>query len=130
MRSATLVLVLLLAGCTVDDSWEPNDGEGDVGAVASHDPDLCPNDRGGPDPSRGGPGGKPIPAPRDCTQEATWEMCYACCDWNAKHSWGEACKRYKEPERAACWKRLESELRPACYKACERPGGPITTVAP
>jgi hypothetical protein len=124
----TLILALVLSGCATDDlsdsEEEVDEEEGsEIHRVPTHNPELCPG-------GSGGPGGKPIPAPRDCTKELTWELCYACCDWNAKHSWGAMCKRLKEPERAACWMRLESERRPACYKACGRPGGPITSVAP
>jgi hypothetical protein len=126
-----MILVLCVCGCATDvdggdgneDAEEWSDGHDASSAAPTHNPDFCPG-------GSGGPGGKPIPAPRDCTKELTLELCYACCDWNAKHSWGAWCKRLKEPERAACWMRLESERRPACYKACGRPGGPITTVAP
>ena len=88
----------------------------------------------------GGPGGggqeggaadpHPIPAPRDCTAEPTWEQCYTCCDWNSKHVWEETCRRMRKEDRRRCWERVENELRPECYESCKRPGGPITTVAP
>ena len=123
MRAKTWILTLILAGCSFDEppleADEDESAEGEVSAAApTHNPDFCPG-------GSGGPGGKPIPAPRDCTTEPTWEQCYACCDWNEKHSWGETCRRLKRREdRAACWRRLENEIRPACQKSCNRPGGP------
>jgi hypothetical protein len=138
MRQAALILALLAVGCIAgpmppgDDRSDWEDGEVGAGAAPSHDPtgNNCPGG-GGNDP--GGSGGEPspIPAPRDCTREPTWEQCYACCDWNAEHVWKQTCRRIKgREERAACWRRLENHLRPECDKGCNRPGGPITTVAP
>jgi hypothetical protein len=129
MRRTTLILTLILVGCATDDllveeEWNGPD-DGDVSTAApTHNPENCPGGGGGGEPS-------PIPAPRDCTREPTWEQCYACCDWNSKHVWEPTCRRLKRREdRAACWRRLESELRPQCQKSCNRPGGPITTGAP
>jgi hypothetical protein len=137
MRQATLIIMVLAAvGCVADDddtdlSTSEASEEADSTAAPSHDPTgpNCPGGSGGPEPG-GGPGGKPIPAPRDCTKEATWELCYACCDWNEKHSWGETCRRLPKRSRGECWRRLENELRPQCQRGCGRPGGPIITVAP
>jgi hypothetical protein len=131
MRHATLILTLtlILVGCATDDlteeDWSGGPDEGDVSTAApTHNSDNCPGGGGGGEPS-------PIPAPRDCTREPTWEQCYDCCDWNSKHVWEETCRRIlKRKDRAACWRRVENELRPKCYENCNRPGGPITTVAP
>jgi len=112
------------AGLCWPNSWPADPGPGYTG------------DRGGGAGGHGGghPGGEadpnPIPAPRECTQEPTWEQCYACCDWNSKHVWEEMCRRRPRKDRRSCWERVENELRPECYKSCNRPGGPITTVAP
>src|SRR5690242_12629663 len=126
MRNATLLLTLVLVGCATDDP-PANDGgpdESEVSTVApTHDPEHCPSGGGG------GADPNPIPAPRDCTREPTWEQCYDCCDWNSKHVWEEMCRRIpKRKDRADCWRRVENELRPKCYESCNRP--PITTVAP
>jgi hypothetical protein len=122
-------MVLALVGCATaaDDADDVNV---DVSASApTHHAEDCPGGGTGGDGTGGEP--SPIPAPRDCTAEPTWEQCYACCDWNEKHSWGETYRRLKRREdRAACWRRLEGELRPQRQKSCNRPGGPITTVAP
>ena len=128
MRRGMLILVLSLVGCAIDDDLEE---EWNGLAPQQHDPDgFCPSGGGGVPPNPGADP-NPIPAPRDCTREPTWEQCYDCCDWNSKHVWEEMCRRIpKRKERAACWKRVEKELRPGCYKACNRPGGPIITVAP
>ena len=129
-----LILALTLLGCATDDLPDEQEDEeeaaggaldshGESTAAPTHNLLYCPG-------GSGGPGGKPIPAPRDCTKEATWELCYACCDWNEKHSWGETCRRLPRRSRGECWRRLENELRPQCQRGCKLPGGPITTVAP
>ncbi len=133
MRQATLILTLtlILVGCAIDDlteeDWSGGPEEGDVSTAApTHDPtgENCPGGSGGGEPA-------PIPVPRDCTREPTWEQCYACCDWNSKHVWEETCRRLRKlKDRRRCWERVENHLRPECQKGCNRPGGPITTVAP
>jgi hypothetical protein len=133
MRQATSLIIMVLAavGCVAHDddadlAASEESEEAESTAAPTRDPtgENCPGGSAGGEPS-------PIPAPRDCTREPTWEQCYDCCDWNAKHVWEEACRRItKRKERAACWKRVETKLRPECYKGCNRPGGPIATVAP
>jgi hypothetical protein len=88
MKQATLVMALVLVGCAID-GHDPDDPDGDlVGAVPTHEQDNCPSGGGG-----GGSGGggeadpHPIPAPRDCTEEASRELCLDCCDWNVDKVW-------------------------------------------
>jgi hypothetical protein len=136
MRQATLTLNLILVGCAGDLPVSVDDGEIDADGVPTHNPDNCPGGGGGEiEPGGGGSGEiiidkKPIPAPRDCTRETDWILCYDCCDWNSKNVWERTCNRLKGDAKRECWWRLENEWRPNCYKACNRPGGPITTVAP
>jgi hypothetical protein len=97
---------------------------------------------GGPTGGEGGPGGPgpgggggadpyPIPAPKDCTQEVSYETCVHCCDWNVEKVWGERCRRMPQrtkkqrKDRALCWEDAENRRR-----ACQRECPPITTVAP
>jgi hypothetical protein len=70
MRQATLILILV--GCATDELPEEN------GLAPLHDPEgFCPG--GGADPGGGGADPHPIPAPRDCTEEASRELCLDCC---------------------------------------------------
>ena len=131
MRHAALISsipTLILVGCATDEWPEPDDPDPEGEAISA-----VIDDHNGGCPDGGGGGGEPSPilAPRDCTTEPTWEQCYDCCDWNSKNVWEETCRRLKKKkDRDTCWKRVENQLRPQCYKDCNRPGGPITTVAP
>jgi hypothetical protein len=121
MRQATLILV----GCATDDDLEEWNGL----APQQHDPDgFCPGGGGG----GGGGGADPnlIPAPKDCTQEASRELCLDCCDWNVEKVWGERCRRLPNrtkkdrDERRRCWEDAERR-RSDRHRGC-----PIVTVAP
>lgn len=70
----------------------------------------------------------PIPAPRDCTAEATRELCLDCCDWNVENVWGERCRRLpeKDQRRRLCWEEAEAR-RADCHRMCPNPG-PILTI--
>jgi len=136
MRQSAALILVLLFGCATDNlpdseqaEWDGSDDPDDhdaSSAAPTHNPDNCPGGSGG-----GGGEPSPIPAPRDCTAEPTWEQCYDCCDWNSKHVWEEMCRRIRDKkQRAACWRRVENDLRKGCYQSCKRPGDPITTVAP
>ena len=101
------LLLLFLVACTdlPVHEWSAAEDDADSNAPPTHPLEDCPgNAPGGPvaDPP-GGSVGRPIPAPRDCTQEPTWEQCYACCDWNFENVWGEMCRRIKNrDERNLC----------------------------
>lgn len=72
------------AGLCWPSSW-PTDpgpgytGEGGGGGGGGHGGGAQGNDTADP---------RPLPAPRDCTQEVGHEECYACCDWNVDNVWG------------------------------------------
>jgi hypothetical protein len=122
MRQATLILVMVLVGCATDDLPEQAEEESEV--APTHDPDNCPGGGGG------GADPHPIPAPKDCTQEASHELCLDCCDWNVENVWGERCRRLPNrdrrdrDERRQCWQDAERR-RSDCQREC-----PIITVAP
>jgi len=129
MRHATLILALILAGCATDDLPGEESGgedESDVSMVApTHDPENCP---GGSSGGGGGADPNPIPAPRDCSQEASLELCLDCCDWNVDNVWGARCHRIPKKnknERRRCWEDAERR-RSDCQLMCPR--GPILTI--
>jgi hypothetical protein len=133
MRQAILVLVMVLVGCTDLSGPDGPDG-GVLGAVPTHGQDNCPGGGGGGGGGSGGGGEAadphPIPAPRDCTEEASRELCLDCCDWNVEKVWGERCRRLPNKtkkdrnERRRCWEDAERRRRD-CQLGC-----PIVTVAP
>lgn len=112
------------AGLCWPSSWPTNTGPGYTGDGGGG---------GGGGDSGGAQGNdtadpRPIPAPRDCTQEVGHEECYACCDWNVDNVWGARCRRIpkrERAERARCWKEAE-QRRADCQRTC--PPGPITTL--
>jgi hypothetical protein len=125
MRQAMLILVLILVGCATDEDLEEWNGL----APQQHDPDgFCPS--GGGVPPNSGADPNPIPAPRDCTEEASRELCLDCCNWNVEKVWGERCHRLPNrtkkdrDERRRCWEDAERR-RSDCQRGC-----PIVTVAP
>jgi hypothetical protein len=99
---------------------DPLEGGGDGGGGGFTGGEGGPVDGGG-----GGADPYPIPAPKDCTQELSYEACYQCCDWNVDKVWGERCRRLPDRSkkqrkaRALCWETAE-RLRGECQAACPR----------
>jgi len=118
------------AGLCWPTNWPTDPDPGYTGDGGHGGGGVSPGGRTASDDAGGAAEPDPIPAPRECTHEPTWEQCYDCCDWNAANVWGKLCEQIpwrKRHERRRCREDVEKR-RSDCYVTCKRP--PILTVAP